>query len=190
MGRKQLADSGILKESKGLQTAGKAVEGEVMDMTMFSGLFSSSSSSGDKESVLNQDDLIVQVIFTSVCYRVRSKVFLPLTSTPTTYPGPTQGQRDKKPPESLGGSGTTRSSVSMLLVIRRVSVLEAAERIHGLERAHAQSCLAMMAAPGGLFLDVKSNFSTPQQLKWFASTLQGIGINVKVCGARGRAKEA
>ena len=42
----------------------------------------------------------------------------------------------------------------------------------------------MLAAPGGLYLDVKSAYSTPQQLKWFGSTLAGIGVNVKVgvCG--------
>ena len=38
----------------------------------------------------------------------------------------------------------------------------------------------MLAAPGGLYLDVKSAYSTAQQLKWFASTLAGIGVNVKV----------
>ncbi len=38
----------------------------------------------------------------------------------------------------------------------------------------------MLAAPGGLYLDVKSGYSKAQQLKWFASTLAGIGVNVKV----------
>ena len=38
----------------------------------------------------------------------------------------------------------------------------------------------MLAPPGGLYLDVKSAYSTAQQLKWFASTLAGIGVNVKV----------
>ena len=43
-----------------------------------------------------------------------------------------------------------------------------------------QSCIAMLSYPGGLYLDVKSGYSTAQQHKWFASTLAGIGINVKV----------
>ena len=43
-----------------------------------------------------------------------------------------------------------------------------------------QSCRAMLSYPGGLYLDVKSGYSTAQQHKWFASTLAGIGVNVKV----------
>ena len=38
----------------------------------------------------------------------------------------------------------------------------------------------MLAAPGGLYLDVKSGYAKAQHLKWFASTLAGIGVNVKV----------
>ena len=38
----------------------------------------------------------------------------------------------------------------------------------------------MLSYPGGLYLDVKSGYSTAQQHKWFASTLAGIGVNVKV----------
>ncbi len=47
----------------------------------------------------------------------------------------------------------------------------------------SQSCIAMLAEPGGLYLDVKSGYSTAKQLKWFVSTLAGIGVHVKV-GAR------
>ena len=45
---------------------------------------------------------------------------------------------------------------------------------------YSQSCIAMLSYPGGLYLDVKSGYSTAQQHKWFASTLAGIGVNVKV----------
>lgn len=38
----------------------------------------------------------------------------------------------------------------------------------------------MLAAPGGLYLDIKSGYSNAAQLKQFASTLAGIGVNVKV----------
>ena len=38
----------------------------------------------------------------------------------------------------------------------------------------------MLSYPGGLYLDVKSGYSKAQELKWFASTLAGIGVNVKV----------
>lgn len=38
----------------------------------------------------------------------------------------------------------------------------------------------MLASPGGLYLDVKSGYSKAKHLKWLASTLAGIGVNVKV----------
>ena len=38
----------------------------------------------------------------------------------------------------------------------------------------------MLASPGGLYLDIKSGYSTAQEHKYFASTLAGIGVNVKV----------
>ncbi len=73
-------------------------------------------------------------------------------------------------------------TITLALTLRRTSVLEAAERMHGIKPEVAQSCIAMLAAPGGLFLDVKSGYSEPQHLKWFASTLAGIGVNIKaVC---------
>ncbi len=43
-----------------------------------------------------------------------------------------------------------------------------------------QSCAAMLASPGGLYLDIKSGYSKARHLKWFASTLAGIGVHVKV----------
>ena len=86
-------------------------------------------------------------------------------------------------------------------------MLEAAQRIHGMKPSaaqvgaagdmrkalgdiildggnqdfiHLQSCIAMLSYPGGLYLDVKSAYSKAQELKWFSSTLAGIGVNVKV----------
>ena len=35
----------------------------------------------------------------------------------------------------------------------------------GVQRAAAQTCLAMLSEPGGLYLDVKSAYSTPHDLQ-------------------------
>jgi hypothetical protein len=52
----------------------------------------------------------------------------------------------------------------------------------GLTPAAAQTCLAMLAEPGGLYLDVKSAYSTPRDLKMFVSSLRGMGLHCKaVC---------
>lgn len=48
-------------------------------------------------------------------------------------------------------------------------------------RAAAQTCCAMLGAPGGLFLDVKSAYSSAADLQLFVAALSGIGIHVKVC---------
>lgn len=47
-------------------------------------------------------------------------------------------------------------------------------------RAAAQTCCAMLGAPGGLFLDVKSAYSTAAGLQLFVAALAGIGVHVKV----------
>jgi hypothetical protein len=47
-------------------------------------------------------------------------------------------------------------------------------------RAAAQTCVAMLGAPGGLFLDVKSAYSSAGDLQLFVAALAGIGVNVKV----------
>ena len=51
-------------------------------------------------------------------------------------------------------------------------------------REAAQSCVAMLSAPGGLFLDVKSAYSSAADLKLFVAALAGIGVHVKVRNLR------
>lgn len=58
---------------------------------------------------------------------------------------------------------------------------QAAHQLYGLPPHVAQSCTAMLSSPGGLFLDIKSGYSTAPQLRAFASTLAGIGVYTKVC---------
>ena len=50
----------------------------------------------------------------------------------------------------------------------------------GVERAAAQTCLALLSGkPGGLFLDVKSAYSSAEDVQMFAGALSGLGIHVK-----------
>ncbi len=86
-------------------------------------------------------------------------------------------------------AGTVTSSVGLLcggavvrvkLRLRRVGVLQAAQERLGLPEAAARSCIAMLSAPGGLFLDVKSAYSKPRDLEQFCASLAGVGIHVKV----------
>lgn len=64
-----------------------------------------------------------------------------------------------------------------------VGALAAAEAL-GIPRGAAQSCMAVLSRPGGLFLDVKSAYSSARDVELFSAALQGIGIHVKV-GALG-----
>lgn len=50
----------------------------------------------------------------------------------------------------------------------------------GVAPAAAQTCLAMLAAPGGLYLDVKSAYSSAEQCMLFVGALSGMGVNAKV----------
>jgi hypothetical protein len=43
----------------------------------------------------------------------------------------------------------------------------------------------MLAPPGGLFLDVKSAYSSAADLQLAVAALAGIGVHVKVCRAVG-----
>ena len=52
-------------------------------------------------------------------------------------------------------------------------------------REAAQSCAAVLAPPGGLFLDVKSAYSSAADLQLAVAALAGIGVHVKVCRAIG-----
>ncbi|KAG2491295.1 hypothetical protein HYH03_010301 [Edaphochlamys debaryana] len=79
--------------------------------------------------------------------------------------------------KALAGEG--KCTVAVELSWETWSTLKAAQELCGLPLHIAQSCTAMLSAPGGLFLDVKSGYSTAPQLRSFASSLMGIGINVK-----------
>ncbi|KAG2453730.1 hypothetical protein HYH02_001941 [Chlamydomonas schloesseri] len=72
-----------------------------------------------------------------------------------------------------------RCAVSVSLRWETLTTLQAAEQLYGLPAHVAQSCTAMLSSPGGLFLDIKSGYSTAPQLRAFASTLAGIGIYTK-----------
>ena len=67
---------------------------------------------------------------------------------------------------AAGGAPT----LSLSLRLERVTCLEAAAAV-GLTPAAAQTCVAMLSEPGGLYLDVKSAYSTPRdlQVRWAAA---------------------
>ena len=50
----------------------------------------------------------------------------------------------------------------------------------GVAPAAAQTCMALLAAPGGLYLDVKSAYSSAEQCMLFVGALSGMGVNAKV----------
>lgn len=65
--------------------------------------------------------------------------------------------------------------------MEEVPVIEAMQNL-GVPRAAAQSAVVMLSQPGGLYLDIKSAYSTPCDLQLFVSSLRGIGITTKaVC---------
>jgi hypothetical protein len=91
-----------------------------------------------------------------------------------------------KPPPAT--SATTVHNRSTRLVVRlsleEVPVLEAMDNL-GVPRAAAQTAIAMLSQPGGLYLDIKSAYSTPYDLQLFVSSLKGIGISTKaLCSFR------
>jgi len=72
-----------------------------------------------------------------------------------------------------------RSEVRVWLSLEPVSHLDALVEA-GVERAAAQTCLALLSGkPGGLFLDVKSAYSSAEDVQMFAGALSGLGIHVK-----------
>jgi hypothetical protein len=72
-------------------------------------------------------------------------------------------------------------TVSITLRLESVGVISAME-IMGVPRAAAQTAVAMLSQPGGLYLDVKSAYSTAYDLQLFVSALKGVGITTKaVC---------
>jgi len=71
--------------------------------------------------------------------------------------------------------------VSIKLRVESVGVITAMEAI-GVPHAAAQTSVAMLSQPGGLYLDVKSAYSSAYDLQLFVSTLKGVGITTKaVC---------
>jgi hypothetical protein len=76
---------------------------------------------------------------------------------------------------------TTPVTVSIKLRLESVGVITAMENL-GVPRAAAQTSVAMLSQPGGLYLDVKSAYSTAYDLQLFVSALKGVGITTKaVC---------
>ena len=66
----------------------------------------------------------------------------------------------------------------LLLWLERLSCIDAAVEL-GVERGSAQTCAAMCAAPGGVFLDIKSAYSSPADIQMFVAAMGGIGIHCK-----------
>ncbi len=71
--------------------------------------------------------------------------------------------------------------------VRVAMTLEVVPHQHALQNigvtpAAAQTCMAMLASPGGLYLDVKSAYSSAEHCMLFVGALSGMGVNAKVCG--------
>jgi hypothetical protein len=76
---------------------------------------------------------------------------------------------------------STPLTVAIKLRLESVGVIFAMENM-GVPRAAAQTAVAMLSQPGGLYLDVKSAYSTAYDLQVFVSALKGVGITTKaVC---------
>ncbi|KAG7667612.1 hypothetical protein Ndes2437B_g07624 [Nannochloris sp. 'desiccata'] len=79
------------------------------------------------------------------------------------------------------GDTNSKVVVSIKLRLESVGVMAAMETL-GVPRAAAQTSVAMLSQPGGLYLDVKSAYSTAYDLQVFVSALKGVGITTKaVC---------
>lgn len=74
-----------------------------------------------------------------------------------------------------------KTRVTLKLKFESVGVITAMEKL-GVPRPAAQTAVAMLTQPGGLYLDVKSAYSTAYDLQVFASALRGYGITCRaVC---------
>ena len=74
-----------------------------------------------------------------------------------------------------------RGSISFEFSLSQINVIDAAVAL-GIPKHAFQTCLAMLAEPGGLYLDVKSAYSKAKHLSLFCTTIRGLGITVKaVC---------
>lgn len=89
--------------------------------------------------------------------------------------------------QATAQQGAEPAMLKLAMWLEPVGVLEAAVAL-GVEPAAAQSCLAMCAAPGGVFLDIKSAYSSAADIQLFCGAMLGVGIHCKVRGilANGR----
>lgn len=85
---------------------------------------------------------------------------------------------------TTAGMGDETGVPERLRLVMKLEVVghkEAAMDI-GVDPAAAQTCLAMLAEPGGLYLDVKSAYSSAEQCMLFVGACAGMGVNAKaVC---------
>ena len=70
------------------------------------------------------------------------------------------------PPLAAGAAGAAGAAPTLLLTLglEAVSCMDALQAV-GCTPAAAQTCLAQLAEPGGLYLDVKSAYSSPKDLQ-------------------------
>jgi len=81
----------------------------------------------------------------------------------------------------VGGDTNSTVIVSLKLRLESIGVISAMEAM-GVPHAAAQTSVAMLSQPGGLYLDIKSAYSTAYDLQVFVSALKGVGITTKaVC---------
>ena len=74
-----------------------------------------------------------------------------------------------------------KPKIRLRISMEEVPVIEAMQNL-GVPRAAAQTAVIMLSQPGGLYLDIKSAYSTPYDLQLFITALRGVGINTKaVC---------
>ena len=87
-------------------------------------------------------------------------------------------RRAADPDPSSDAAAALWGEVRVWLSLEEVAHLDAAAEA-GVERAAAQTCLALLSRPAGIFLDVKSAYSTAADVQLFAGALAGLGIHVK-----------
>ena len=83
-----------------------------------------------------------------------------------------------EPPPITDADGATPATLRLRVTLDRVPTLDAAVAV-GVDRAAADTASALLSAPGGVVLDVKSAYSTPRDLELFCGALDGIGVTVR-----------
>jgi len=99
---------------------------------------------------------------------------------PPTDPSDAADAYNGNSPPPVTTPGAPPHALALRLRVRadRVGVLAAAAAV-GVAPAAAQTAAALLGAPGGVVLDVKSAYSTPRDLELFCGALAGIGVRVK-----------